>query len=559
MTRMHATAPLPLLRVPPFPGSRPRDFGQALTAKGTDAELDGAIDALVEARVGGTFWGRRPPLPASSYVLIDAPSRSLLEQILETLPADQTVVCWTASKSGAKRLTRPGSIAWCAGCCDPWHLIEGADEVIGHAGSEILLIAAVAGKRATIRKANASLPLESRTDARHFIASHAAMNFGYSNPFNGDLLTFSEAISLCGFWRALIDSNRPLVAAIGFAAWKRATVAPLLWQGSISTPFASTADNVHAGEEVALWKSRTSPSVLGELQRRRAQLVEVEDGFIRSVGLGADCIPPLSIVVDRLGAYFDPSTPTELEQMIEQGEFAPGLIERGKALRALIVERGISKYATSNVVLPLRAGEGRHLLVAGQVEDDRSVMAGGGSVATNLELLRRVRSMAPDAFITYKPHPDVEAGHRVGAIALPNALSLADEVVCDQPIGALIDIVDEVHVNTSLAGFEALMRSKSVVTHGVPFYAGWGLTRDLGAVPARRTARPTIDELVAAVLLLYPRYLDPVTRLPCPPEILVSRLANPDSLSGDGMLVTLRRLQGRLKLGLASLRGGHPR
>jgi capsular polysaccharide export protein len=553
---MHATAPLPLLRVPPFPRSRPRRFGNALAAKRTDAELDDAIGALVEKRVGGTFWGCHPTLPDSSYVLVDVPSRSLLEQILERVPANQPVVCWNASKSGEQRLTRPGPIAWLTGCCDPWHLVEDADEVIGHAGSELLLIAAVAGKRATIFDANATWPLESRADARQFITNHAAMNFRYSNPFNGDLLTFSEAVSLCGFWRALIDSNRPLVAAIGFAAWKRATVAPLLWQGS-DIPFDSPAENVHAGEKVALWKSRTSPSVLGELQRRQAHLVEVEDGFIRSVGLGADCVPPLSIVVDRLGAYFDPSTPSELEQMIEQGGFVPELIERAKALRALIVEQGISKYASSDVVLQPRAGEGRHLLVAGQVEDDRSVMTGGGLVATNLELLRRVRSLAPDAFITYKPHPDVEAGHRVGAIAPKIALSLADEVVCDQPIGALIDIVDEVHVNTSLAGFEALLRGKSVVAHGVPFYAGWGLTRDLGAVPARRTARRTIDEIVAAVLLLYPRYLDPVTGLPCPPEILVSRLANPDRLGGDGMLVTLRRLQGRLKLGLASLRGGH--
>jgi capsule polysaccharide export protein KpsC/LpsZ len=30
---------------------------------------------------------------------------------------------------------------------------------------------------------------------------------------------------------------------------------------------------------------------------------------------------------------------------------------------------------------------------------------------------------------------------------------------------------------------------------------------------------------VAASLILYPRYLDPVTRLECPPEVLVERLA----------------------------------
>jgi capsular polysaccharide export protein len=115
-------------------------------------------------------------------------------------------------------------------------------------------------------------------------------------------------------------------------------------------------------------------------------------------------------------------------------------------------------------------------------------------------------------------------------------------------------MVDEVHVNTSLAGFEALLRSKPVTAHGVPFYAGWGVTRDLGSVPARRTARRSLDELVAAVLLLYPRYLDPVTGLPCPPEILIQRLSEGRGTAKPGAVVHLRRLQGRLKRRLAALR-----
>jgi capsular polysaccharide export protein len=162
--------------------------------------------------------------------------------------------------------------------------------------------------------------------------------------------------------------------------------------------------------------------------------------------------------------------------------------------------------------------------------------------------------MAPHAFITYKPHPDVQAGHRVGSIPTNIALKFADQLVDKQPISALIDQVDEVHVNTSLGGFEALLRGREVVVHGVPFYAGWGLTRDLGAVPTRRTAKRSVDELVAAVLLIYPRYLDPETRLPCPPEVLIGRLTGATPPTRDSMLVHLRRMQGRLMRGLKSLR-----
>ena len=51
--------------------------------------------------------------------------------------------------------------------------------------------------------------------------------------------------------------------------------------------------------------------------------------------------------------------------------------------------------------------------------------------------------------------------------------------------------------------------------------------------------------LAAAVLLLYPRYLDPVTNLPCTPEILIMRLMA-GIMRQNGALVPARRLQGIL-------------
>jgi capsular polysaccharide export protein len=145
------------------------------------------------------------------------------------------------------------------------------------------------------------------------------------------------------------------------------------------------------------------------------------------------------------------------------------------------------------------------------------------------------------------------AGHRRGAIREEHCLRYADQILADAPIASLLDMVDEVHVNTSLAGFEALLRGKPVTTYGVPFYAGWGLTRDLGPIPSRRTTSRTIDELVVAALLIYPRYLDPVTGLPCPPEIVVQRL-NSEWVEPESMVVGIRRLQGRLKRGFRGLR-----
>jgi capsular polysaccharide export protein len=61
---------------------------------------------------------------------------------------------------------------------------------------------------------------------------------------------------------------------------------------------------------------------------------------------------------------------------------------------------------------------------------------------------------------------------------------------------------------------------------GAPFYAGWGLTEDRSDVPPRRRAQPTLEGLVHAALIDYPRYRDPLSGLPCPVEVVVERLAS---------------------------------
>jgi capsular polysaccharide export protein len=471
------------------------------------------------------------------------------------LKAGTPVVLWLDSP--AERVTAPEEALCVTGVCDPWHLLSGASATIVDADDELALLAGVRGiaLECVGNGRFAKLAGTASISALRNIFRRAVGGFDYFDPYSGDPISFEEAVAYCKFWRGLIDSNRDIRAAAGFAFWKRSTVSALLWGGADGTPFARKTSAIRRGESVALWRSRTSASAIASIERRGARLVEVEDGFIRSAGLGADCIPPLSIVVDRLGAHFDAKRPSELEQLLQNHTFSSDILDRARELRRLIVRSGVSKYECGRHSLRRRVQGKIHLLVTGQVEDDRAVICGGAGLTSNLELLQRVRAHRPDAHIMYKPHPDVEAGHRVGAIRPDLCLSLADEIVSNEPISALLDLADEVHVNTSLAGFEALLREKRVTTHGVPFYAGWGLTEDLGPVPPRRSARRTLDELVAAVLLLYPRYLDPVTGLPCPAEVLVRRLAEPQTHRSDGVVVQIRRVQGRLKRGLAALRG----
>lgn len=490
----------PVLAIPPFPGARATNF--AVPGGDGIGDPEQLLAALATHRVGGSYWGRQ----VSGPKMLDAAH----------WPAD----------------------------ADPWALLDTAEEVRLPVGDPRALIALAAGKPLTLESSTDSLQ---PVDSASLVQAHLT-SWQWRDPFSGAQLTALQAIELCGFWRRLIDSNRGIAAVLGFAHWKRPTVAPLLWNGQI-TPFQHGVPKLAPEDRVAVWRSRLSAAQTAALADR--PMIEVEDGFIRSAGLGADCVPPLSIIVDGEGVHFDPSQPSGLERLLQDGEFPPELIARAAALRAAIVDGGLSKYGRGKAAGPQRPGGARlHVLVPGQVEDDRAVTS-GGALSSNLELLRRARAEAgPDAYVIYKPHPDVLAGHRRGRIAEKDMAQLADRVEENAPIAALIAQVDEVHVNSSLAGFEALLRGKPVTVHGGPFYAGWGLTNDRGPVPARRCARRSLDELVAATYLLYPRYLDPITGLPCPAEVLVQRLSGSEQPRLDArgaLVVTARKAIGRTR------------
>lgn len=254
-------------------------------------------------------------------------------------------------------------------------------------------------------------------------------------------------------------------------------------------------------------------------------VVHVEDGLLRSRGLGAALVPPLSLVLDDLGIYYDPSRPSRLEALIAEAQHLPQPARaRADRLVAAITAAGLSKYNLAASPLPPLPQDGRkRILVVGQVEDDASIRLGAGEIRSNRALLQAARQAEPDAFILYKPHPDVEAGLRQGAV--PDAGNWADAIAPHADPAALLAQVDGLWTMTSGMGFEALLRRIPVTTTGQPFYAGWGLTRDLGAPLPRRSATPDITALAHAVLIEYPRYSDPVTGLPCPPEVAVARLA----------------------------------
>ncbi|NDW45710.1 capsular polysaccharide biosynthesis protein [Ruegeria sp. PrR005] len=315
----------------------------------------------------------------------------------------------------------------------------------------------------------------------------------------------------------------------GMRLWKRRPLRRMFGQyGKVSFTDTPARDDPRPH---MVWAAKADPDT---------PAVRVEDGFLRSRGLGAELVPPLSLVTDDLGIYYDPTRPSRMERLIaaratlrdDQRRRAERLIDR-------LTRAGVSKYNLGGTLPDLPPGH--RILVPGQVEDDASIRTGAGEVRTNLELLRAVRAANPQAVIVYKPHPDVEAGLRSGRI---EAEGLADVVARAADPAALLAHVNEVWTMTSLLGFEALLRGVPVTTLGAPFYAGWGLTRDLGPVPARRQTQPDLAGLVHAALIDYPRYWDPQNGRPCPVELAVERLSSGDIRHPGAANRLLSKLQG---------------
>lgn len=303
---------------------------------------------------------------------------------------------------------------------------------------------------------------------------------------------------------------------LGFRRWKAAALRPLLSLDPDRVHFITNAGAARALEPRAadclvIW-GRDLPEGLDALAAQTgARIMHMEDGFIRSVGLGSDFVRPFSVVLDSRGIYFDPGRRSDLEEILNAGEFTPDDLACAARLRRIIVDNGITKY---NVGAPDTPDWGRGkrqvVLVPGQVEDDASIRYGCPGIRTNADLLAAARAAHPDAYIVYKPHPDVASGNRSGHVPLSQTAAFADHVETERSVIGCIEASDVIHTMTSLTGYDALLRDKRVVVHGVPFYAGWGLTEDnadLGAF-ARRRRKLTLDELVAGTLLRYPLYWD---------------------------------------------------
>jgi hypothetical protein len=334
----------------------------------------------------------------------------------------------------------------------------------------------------------------------------------YLKPNTGEAGSLFDVIDYLATVKRKNDKLRGELYCVGMSLWKRAVMKPFFNVPSCRLKFIPSTDKLAEmklpdNARILAW-GNGKDAIVRFAEQHNIPLLRMEDGFIRSVGLGSNLVPPLSLVTDDMGIYFNAETPSRLEHILQNQIFNEHDFQTASVLQKALTENRISKYNVGNANFTVPPTDKTVILVPGQVEDDASTRHGSPQIRRNLDLLRTVRERHPDAYIIYKPHPDVVSGNRTGHISAEDTARYADQTAPEADILTCLQYADEVHTMTSLTGFEALLRGKKVCCYGLPFYAGWGLTQDLLPIE-RRSRRLELWQLIAGTLVYYPDYVHP--------------------------------------------------
>ena len=363
----------------------------------------------------------------------------------------------------------------------------------------------------------------------------------YFNPYLNQKSNIFDTIQTLAKYKDIEKANSNRLIMLGFTLWKRYFIRPFFKAKDNKIIFLNSLKSLaryklKENDKFFIWGKRIDYNALKTTLIKKAQdenllhfipkISLVEDGFIRSISLGSDLTRPFSLNVDDKGLYIDPNKASKLEELLQNEIFDENMLNRAKNIIKILLENRFSKYnglKHENLKINAKIGQ-KIILIPAQVEDDVSMILGGFGLST-LDLLKEVRAKNQDAYIIFKPHPDVLSGNRVGLKDETLILEFCDEIVKDCSIDSAIKIADEIHTITSTSGFDALLRAKKVFTYGMPFYAGWGLTKDKYRCE-RRTRKLSLEELVVGALIIYPRYINPKTKTLCEIEVCLDIMLN---------------------------------
>ncbi len=258
-------------------------------------------------------------------------------------------------------------------------------------------------------------------------------------------------------------------------------------------------------------RKRSGINAVALAKKYNTSFVLLEDGFIRSIGLGIDEAPSFSLIEDDIGIYYDATAPSRLENLLNNYDFASNkaLIADAKRAIALIVKHHISKYNNSvDVPDGYFPKEEKRVLIIAQTAGDASLKYGMLDDYTTDDMIETAIKENPKAKIYIKIHPDVLSNKKQSDIDIARVRQTCFIIEENFNPISLLKYFDKVYTKTSQMGFEALMVGCETVCFGMPFYAGWGATNDVSQCKRRKTTR-SIEEIFAGAYILYTHYYNP--------------------------------------------------
>ncbi|HCU58915.1 MAG TPA: hypothetical protein DIC64_02930 [Alphaproteobacteria bacterium] len=290
-----------------------------------------------------------------------------------------------------------------------------------------------------------------------------------------------------------------------------------------------SADYTHSANYIVLRGSGSwspQPEMANWAVKNHIPIIRSEDGFLRSADTWCNTVVDekytngISFTFSNDVHYFDATKSSLMERLINDKSLTFSSKELARARKCIdfIVKNHLTKYNHQPIYSPKIGRNGvQKILVIDQSYGDFSISKGLANNNTFTTMLETAIKENPQADIIIKTHPDALAkgterasGYYSGYKAHDNIYTFTAPI---NPI-SLLQYCDKVYVCTTQFGFEALMCNKEVHTFGMPFYAGWGLTKD-ALICERRTNKRTLEEIFYIAYILYSYYVNPDTRKQC--------------------------------------------
>ena len=291
-------------------------------------------------------------------------------------------------------------------------------------------------------------------------------------------------------------------------------------------------------DSVVGWGFKSHTLKLKEQVADKHKFIHLEDGFIGYIGHPAKNGQNVSLIADKLGMYYQSQQPSDLDVSISNSLTGEQIV-RVRKLIEQIQQHGITKYNCYSHIgdnktypksLDKLKGQSFVLLVD-QVAGDQSVIGAQATEHDFLLMIDEAKARYPESAIVVRTHPDTQFGKKTGVLAnLIASGAITNVDVCNEICHphSLIRHAKAIFTVSSQMGFEGLILGKKVHCFGLPFYAGWGLTIDSKQCCRRsditNKAPVTLEQLVYAALIDYPRYCNPVSQRRCEIEEIVELL-----------------------------------